>query len=256
MKRGCPTHPKTEELAELLGIEIFAAVGLLEMLWHFTAQYAPRGDIGQWPDKRIAKALGWRRDAEKLVSAMVSAGWLDTDPAYRLLVHGWAEHADQGVARLLARRNQSFAVPVTSYELDMSSEKLDVTSLARARAVAVAVHKPKPEPSPWPDGAFDDAKAMWSKRSGGTPRVAAMSREWTPLVVDHGFLTFRAALSEYLADTPIKFLSVSRFAETFGEWKAKALPKLSPASTTVPSHMTPEFREAERQAMEKRKASA
>ena len=34
-----------------------AAVGLLEMLWHFTAHYAKRGDVGRHPDLAIARAI-------------------------------------------------------------------------------------------------------------------------------------------------------------------------------------------------------
>ena len=49
MKRGTPDHPKVAKLASMIGLPIPWAlpytVGLLEMLWHFTAKFAPRGDI-------------------------------------------------------------------------------------------------------------------------------------------------------------------------------------------------------------------
>ena len=59
MKRGTPDHPKTLRLARLLGIPQAAAVGILEMLWHFTGKYAVQGDIGRFQDGEIAQAAGW-----------------------------------------------------------------------------------------------------------------------------------------------------------------------------------------------------
>lgn len=109
MKRGTPQHPKTRTLARLLGIELYAAVGLLEMLWHFTAQYAPAGDIGRWRDDEIADAVGWSRDAGALITGLVSARWLDRGEDGRLCVHDWWEHAEDGIHMKLARAGQRFA---------------------------------------------------------------------------------------------------------------------------------------------------
>jgi hypothetical protein len=47
MKRGTPEHPKTAHLMAALSIPRPYAVGILELLWHFTARYAPRGDVGR-----------------------------------------------------------------------------------------------------------------------------------------------------------------------------------------------------------------
>ena len=51
MKRGTIDHPKTLQLASVLKIRLLEAVGLLESLWHWTAKYSPRGNIGQYPDE-------------------------------------------------------------------------------------------------------------------------------------------------------------------------------------------------------------
>lgn len=136
MKRGTPLNPKVAHLAELLKLELFEAVGILEMIWHFTAQYAPQGDIGKWPDEAIAKAVGWKRPTGRsgvtpgctLSDALVEAKWLDRDPQHRLIVHDWQEHCDQSVTRKLARQKLAFVQP-----------KL---------AVPKPVPKPEPEPEP------------------------------------------------------------------------------------------------------------
>lgn len=116
MKRGTPDHPKVAMLCSLLNIRKFEAVGILEMLWHFTAKYAPQGDIGKYSDKAIAAAVDWQRPTGargvtpecKLSEALVEAGWLDSDPVHRLVVHGWEEHADQTLRRFLASKKLAF----------------------------------------------------------------------------------------------------------------------------------------------------
>ena len=59
MKRGTINHPKTLMLAETLGVHHLTAVGILEALWHWTATYAPKGDIGRYPDAIIASGAGF-----------------------------------------------------------------------------------------------------------------------------------------------------------------------------------------------------
>lgn len=108
MKRGTIDHPKTAMLADTLGLELFAAVGLLECLFHFTAQYARRGDIGRYPDNLIAQRCFWKREPETLVSALVKCRWLDEHPEHRLIVHDWHDHADNTVRMALTRRGEVF----------------------------------------------------------------------------------------------------------------------------------------------------
>ncbi len=108
MKRGTPEHPKTRRLARRLGLPIYSAVGLLELLWHFTARYSPRGDIGRHQDADIADAVGWDGDVHLLISSLVAERWLDECDEYRLLVHGWSDHADEAVRKSLARSGVGF----------------------------------------------------------------------------------------------------------------------------------------------------
>lgn len=109
MKRGTPRHPKLLHLSELLNLPEYAAAGLLEMMWHFTAEFALDGAIGKHSDGAIAKALCWDRASTELVEALVCSGWLDRCECHRLRVHDWKDHADQTVQRVLAKRNQEFA---------------------------------------------------------------------------------------------------------------------------------------------------
>lgn len=122
MKRGTPDHPKFLKLCQVLRLQKYEAAGLLEMLWHFTAKWAPQGDIGKYPDSAIAEAVGWKRPTGakgvtpecRLSDALVDAEWLDRDTVHRLLVHDWPDHADQSVKRMLASRGLAFIQPTAS----------------------------------------------------------------------------------------------------------------------------------------------
>jgi len=108
MKRSAPDHPKMLALQERLGCSKIVAVGILELLWHWAMRFAPQGNVGKWSDDAIARGIGWEGDGSALVSALVSAGWIDTDPEHRLLIHDWHEHADQGVKKSLGRAGLDF----------------------------------------------------------------------------------------------------------------------------------------------------
>lgn len=108
MKRGTPRHPKVASLADIISVELFAAVGLLELMWHFTSEYAPAGDIGRHSDQAIARALHWRKNAHTLVNGFVESRWLDKSDEYRLVVHDWPEHADDATHMKVARSRVRF----------------------------------------------------------------------------------------------------------------------------------------------------
>jgi len=108
MKRGTPNHPKTLELAAALGLPRWGAVGVLETLWHFAAQYARRGDVGRHTDGAIAEGLGWQGDTGRLMAALVETRWLDRCRCHRLRIHDWPEHADQTVRRTDEVKRLSF----------------------------------------------------------------------------------------------------------------------------------------------------
>lgn len=155
MKRGTPSHPKVAALMRALGINRREAVGLLEMLWHFTAQYARRGDIGHWPDDEIAGAVEWTDDARKLIDALVSTRWLDRSDAHRLVVHNWSHHADDTVRKALERSKEAFCdsapprrdggekcLPVVETKFPAGETKLPCLSLALPSLAEENPHPP------------------------------------------------------------------------------------------------------------------
>lgn len=111
MKRGTIEHPKTVMLMAQLRIPLNHTVGILEHLWHWTGRYAPQGDIGKYSDEQIVQAVA--PEVKGLVKALVDAKWLDAAPLpFRLVVHGWKEHADQTCRKYLARHRLPFVEDV------------------------------------------------------------------------------------------------------------------------------------------------
>lgn len=184
MKRGTPDHPKTRQLSLLLRLKRYEVVGVLESLWHFTAAYAKRGDIGRWPNATIAAAIEWTADADELIKALTDAGFLDNDPRHRLLVHDWADHADQTVFRSEEVKKLGFASPTLE---DSSSPPANASSLpanasrilANASSLRASCEgaeitpanasQPKPEPLPKPRPCQSQSRAVADAVSSGPP---------------------------------------------------------------------------------------
>ena len=161
MKRNTPRHAKTRALSKTLGVPRCTAVGLLELLWHATAQLTPRGDIGRLEDDHIAEELFWEGDSRALIEALVSAGWLDRCGRHRLLVHGWKDHCDQTVRRTRAVRDLGFACdstepPAASAELVTDELLTSVPGTRNPEPETLNQSRPggartpvKPGPDPW-----------------------------------------------------------------------------------------------------------
>ena len=102
-------HPKTTNLVDALGISSkdtepeMIAVGMLVGLWTWAAKNAYNGDLNGVSARAIAKACGWRKDAQKLVDSLVACGWLDDD----MKIHDWEEYAELYINRVEYQREQA-----------------------------------------------------------------------------------------------------------------------------------------------------
>lgn len=111
MKRGTVTHAKTIMLADKLDLPHYAAVGLLECLFHFTASDAKQGNIGKYSDEVIAQKLYWPKEkAGLLLRSLCECGWIDKHRTQRYVVHDWSEHAEESVKKYLKYNNLEFYV--------------------------------------------------------------------------------------------------------------------------------------------------
>jgi hypothetical protein len=97
VKREATQKAKFVLLRRRLGY--LRAMGTLEALWHLTAMNCADGDITRLEDD-LEELLEWDRKPGELVPILLATKWLDRCPSGRLLVHDWADHADQAVPRL------------------------------------------------------------------------------------------------------------------------------------------------------------
>ena len=179
MKRGTPQHHKTARLGRELGISRAQAVGHLEMLWHYTARYAPRGDIGIIPKEDIAENAGWDGKPSKFIKALVKVGWIDDHQEHGLIIHDWHEHADDSTKKVLEKKGWAFIngepprkKKAESFANDSRTGREGVASDSRP-ALAEAEPKPKPEPKPVTEAEADGG--IVSASDGFQPRDHSVS---------------------------------------------------------------------------------
>ena len=144
--RGTLTHRKTRRLAKLMNIAQPFALGLMEALWHVTAEQAPTGAIGRLSNKDIADEMFWDEDPDLLIESFISAGLIDKHPQFRLVIHDWQSHADQATKRKLARHGKTFADGDDEC-LVMTSQSEATTSLPVPES-SNQNQEPVPEPVP------------------------------------------------------------------------------------------------------------
>lgn len=142
MKHGTPEHPKVLELCAALKLPRYSVIGLLECLWHFTAEYAPQGDIGKHSDRAIAAACYWHGEPSRFVNALVAARLICKSDEHRLVIWDWADHADDYTRKKLRRKGLSFFGVRTSPDNSR---------------LPVPVPMPVPEPVPMPPPAAPSA---------------------------------------------------------------------------------------------------
>ena len=134
MKREAFDHPKIRRLARLLDEPLYAARGIVESLWHVTAKFAPRGNIGRLEDEDIADQIDWRKDPAALMESLVKAKLVDACETHRYVIHDWADHADNGVKARLRRMGDDFARPGNGRAAPPSTSATDaVTAALEAR---------------------------------------------------------------------------------------------------------------------------
>jgi len=152
MKRGTPDHPKMDHLSALLEIPRYAAVGIVESVWHLAQQYAKRGDIGKFAPEVIARKIDWRGESDTLVHCLWEAGWLDRCRCHGLRLHDWPDHADQTVSRSEEVKRLGFlgcysdaSSVLAPDERDASQPSLALPTPSRANADAASTLLAEPQ---------------------------------------------------------------------------------------------------------------
>jgi len=106
---GVLTHRKTRRLAKILGIMPCFALGILEALWHLTAEQARDGSIQNLNPQDIADELFYDRDPNELIDALLESKWLERLSDGQLFIHDWDQHSTDTVDAWLARKGMRYA---------------------------------------------------------------------------------------------------------------------------------------------------
>jgi hypothetical protein len=178
MKRGTPEHPKIMDFAEAIHAKLIdegvdlplelahsLACGIFERLCHYTARYAPAGDIGKHSNTRIAYAVGWKYDATWLVGTLTACRIIDAHEACRLYIHDWHEHSDDAADKWLHDKDLTYA----NGHCTRRGKK------SRLSHDPVATQSRQPEPKPKPSS---EPESSSSPRPKPVPEVGTASRSW------------------------------------------------------------------------------
>lgn len=166
MKKAGLSHPKTLDLAARLGITRRDAIGLLELFWAYTADYAPQGDVGRWNDGAIAGACEWTGTPSDLTDGLVGARFVDRCSTHRLVVHDWKEHAPRWVHLALGKRKIGFVVATIEPSIEATTEPSIEPTVDRSIEPSI---EPRPSPS-------------LTSPSLPSPSLPSVSESSTPLV--------------------------------------------------------------------------
>lgn len=99
-------HPKMIRLSVLLKIPKAQAIGHLHLLWWWTLDFAPSGDLSAFSSCEICGAAEWTGSSEGFVKAIKETGWIEESGK----IHDWDEytlHLDANRALAEIKRDQT-----------------------------------------------------------------------------------------------------------------------------------------------------
>jgi hypothetical protein len=80
------THRKTAKLRAALGD---AALWIPPRLWAYAAENQPDGEFGDYTAAELASLIGYTKDPNAMLQALLQAGFMDSKP---LRIHDWGEY--------------------------------------------------------------------------------------------------------------------------------------------------------------------
>lgn len=88
-------HPKVSRLARILKINKAQAIGHLHLLWWWTLDFSPTGDLSAFTSCELGSAAEWQSDGDQFKKALIDTGLMDADGR----IHDWHEYAGKLVDR-------------------------------------------------------------------------------------------------------------------------------------------------------------
>ena len=108
-KRGTLDHPKIKRLGRAIGMPGWAALGLLEAVWHWVSRYKPDGQLSDSDFEDCADTIRYDDGGLALSSVLHSCGLLDSVGDGVWYIHDWHDHADETTKKALEKAGKCFA---------------------------------------------------------------------------------------------------------------------------------------------------
>jgi len=137
-------HPKLDLLMDLLAITRRDACGLLHFVWWRTLTYAPSGDLSDFTDGQIARWADWDGDPGHLVSALKTAGFMDSTRT----IHDWEEFAGRWIDRRNAdadRKREARKAAAAGHTNGSAAPDVRAASAGRPARVRTPARAPGPD---------------------------------------------------------------------------------------------------------------
>jgi hypothetical protein len=149
------SHRKTAKLRASLGDDAF---WIPPRLWVYAVENQPDGDFSSYTAPEIANLIGYTKDADKMLQALLHAGFMDSDP---LRIHDWHEHgavhvayAEKAKKAANARWERARALKESNQRKENENrQRGDETSIASSIADGSGLNPPPSQPheQPAPD---------------------------------------------------------------------------------------------------------
>jgi hypothetical protein len=87
-----------------MGWDLDTTIAKLHRFWWWCVDYAENGDLRKHSNERVGRAVGLTNgESTRFVEAMVSSGWIDTEPYRR--VHDWWDYIGLFLQRRYGNKN-------------------------------------------------------------------------------------------------------------------------------------------------------
>ncbi len=222
---GAFENRKTRRLARALGVQPWAAIGLLETFWRWCRRSAKNGriDPDQWED--IADFIMWEKPADSLRDLLIGQRFVDEMGGWDW-VHDWHHHADNTTRTYLYRRSENFAngadarIPRDGYRDDVETNRPNVETNGQ-NVEFIAGARPEPEPEPYEqitDVSVSSRRRREEKKENPEVKSSGERTKQT-----HGLSSFGDDDEKALGENPKKYLTALMAKATGGQADPKLL---------------------------------
>lgn len=131
-----PQNKKTLRLKSILKISQAEAIGHLCMLWLWSVDNAPDGDLSEFYSEEIASISGWDKDPDEFLNALINSGFVDDNKT----LHDWYDYAGRLIEKREANRTR-----MRNARADKNEDcALHVQNTCNARAGATVQYTTQP----------------------------------------------------------------------------------------------------------------